>query len=274
MSNSIIPQHIAFIMDGNRRWARERQLPLISGHHKGAEKIEPLVAYAAKRGISYITFWAFSSENWERGKSEIGFLMRVFREFIKGSVVNRMMEKGVRVKIIGDIESFPKDIIKGVNEIVDRSRNNTTITATFALNYGGRKEILSVVNGILEEYFTKDSKSDLFGSKIKDPADAKAMAGRQKSKIKNKFQNSKTQISKQYKYINEKMFSSYLYTKDLPDPDMIVRTGGERRLSGFLPWQGVYSELYFTDKYWPDFDEKAFEEALEEYGNRERRFGR
>jgi len=228
-------------MDGNRRWARERQLPLISGHHKGAEKIEPLVAYAAKRGISYITFWAFSSENWERGKSEIGFLMRVFREFIKGSVVNRMMEKGVRVKIIGDIESFPKDIIKGVNEIVDRSRNNTTITATFALNYGGRKEILLAVNKILKEIpptpFNKGGDE----------------GGR---------------------FVDESIFASYLYTSDLPDPDMIVRTGGERRLSGFLPWQGVYSELYFTDKYWPDFDEKAFDLVLEEYGRRERRFGR
>lgn len=231
MKNRIIPQHIALIMDGNRRWARERHLPLIAGHHKGAERIEPLVAYAAKRGIKHITFWAFSSENWERGEKEVGFLMRVFRKFIKSSVVGRMMEKGVRVRVIGDIESFPDDIVWGVREIVEKSKNNKTITATFALNYGGRREILYAVNSI-------------------------------------------NKISKQYSYIDEEKFSSYLYTNGLPDPDMIVRTGGERRLSGFLPWQAVYSELYFTDTYWPDFDEKAFDKAIEEYRKRERRFGK
>lgn len=230
MNSTIVPNHIAFIMDGNRRWAKERHLPLIAGHHKGAERIEPLVAYAAKRGISYVTFWAFSSENWERGEKEVGFLMRVFREFIKSSVVNRMMEKGVRVKVIGDIDSFPEDIVRGVREIVERSKNNTTVTAVFALNYGGRKEILRAVNRIIKD-------------RIKEE-------------------------------IDEEIFSSYLYTSDLPEPDMIVRTGGEKRISGFLPWQAVYSELYFTDKYWPDFDEKAFEEAIEEFGRRERRFGK
>ncbi len=264
MSDSIIPQHIAFIMDGNRRWARERHLPLIAGHHKGAERIEPLVAYGAKRGIKYVTFWAFSSENWERGEKEVGFLMRVFREFIKSSVVNRMMEKGVRVKVIGDIESFPEDIVRGVAEIVERSRNNEIVTATFALNYGGRREILYAVNEILKEAVTFDKKMWLSETKIKN----------QKSKIKDNFQNSNDQNSKHYNYINEEIFSSYLYSAGLPDSDMIVRTGGEQRISGFLPWQAVYSELYFTDKYWPDFNEKAFKDALEEYERRERRFGR
>jgi undecaprenyl diphosphate synthase len=209
-------------------------LPLLAGHHKGAERIEPLVAYAAKRGISHITFWSFSSENWERGEKEVGFLMRVFREFIKSSVVNRMMEKGVRVKVIGDIESFPEDIVRGVGEIVERSKDNKIVTAVFALNYGGRKDILRAVKGIVEARIKGNGVSD----------------------------------------VDEKTFASYLYTADLPDPDMIVRTGGEQRISGFLPWQAVYSELYFTDKYWPDFDEKAFEEAIEEYAQRERRFGR
>lgn len=258
-----IPTHIAFIMDGNRRWAKRRHLPLLAGHHKGAERIEPLVAYAAKRGIKHITFWAFSSENWERGKKEVGFLMRVFREFIKSSVVKRMMEKGVRVKVIGDIRFFPEDIISGVEDIVELSKNNSTITATFALNYGGRREILFAVNRFLKE-FVSNKGSFCSSDKIKD----------QRSKFKNRYQDSKIKISKQYTFLDEKIFSSYLYTKDLPDPDMIVRTGGEQRLSGFLPWQAVYSELYFTDKYWPDFDEKAFEEAIEEYARRERRFGK
>ncbi len=263
--NNNVPNHIAFIMDGNRRWARERHLPLIAGHHKGAERIEPLVAYAAKRGISYITFWAFSSENWERGEKEVGFLMRVFREFIKSSVVNRMMEKGVRVKVIGDIESFPEDIVRGVAEIVERSRNNTTVTAVFALNYGGRKEILLAVNKILKDAMNYDKNFQSHVSKIRNS----------KFEIRNNFQNTNDQNSKQYDAcIDENIFSSYLYSADLPDPDMIVRTGGEQRISGFLPWQAVYSELYFTDKYWPDFDEKAFEEAIEEFRRRERRFGK
>jgi undecaprenyl diphosphate synthase len=220
-------------MDGNRRWAKQKRLPLIMGHHKGAERIEPLVEYAAKRGIRYITFWAFSSENWKRGEQEVGFIMRVFRDFIKSSIVNIMMEKGVRVNVIGDIESFPEDIVRGVREIIERSKNNTAITATFALNYGGRQEILRAVNRIVNK--------------------GGAEGGG---------------------FIDESIFASYLYTSDIPDPDMIVRTGGEQRISGFLPWQAVYSELYFTDIYWPDFDEKEFEKAMGQFVSRERRFGK
>ena len=228
--------HIAFIMDGNRRWAKKRHLPIIAGHHKGAERIEPLVEYAAKHKIKFITFWAFSSENWKRGEREVGFLLRVFREFIKSPVVKRMMEKGVRVKIIGDITKFPKDIISGVEEIIEKSKNNKTITATFALNYGGRAEILRAVNKITNYELR--------------------ITGNEKRNI------------------DEDKFSSLLYTKDMPDPDMIVRTGGEQRLSGFLPWQVIYSELYFTDIFWPDFDDSEFARAIEEYKRRERRFGK
>ena len=222
--------HIAFIMDGNRRWARARMLPLVMGHHKGAERIEPLVAYAAKRGIRYVTFWAFSSENWQRGEKEVGFIMRVARDFIKSSAIGRMMEKGVQVKVIGDFEAFPKDIVIGLKEIVEKSKNNKVITVIFALNYGGRAEILRAVNRIVT------------------------------------FQ--KTQV------ITEEAFASCLYTKDLPDPDLVVRTGGEQRLSGFLSWQSIYSELYFTQTLWPDFGEEAFEMALEEFARRIRKFGK
>lgn len=228
--------HIAFIMDGNRRWARDKKLPLLFGHRQGAKRIEPLVEHAAKKGIKYITFWAFSSENWKRGEKEVDFLMRVFRDFIKGPVANRMMEKGVRVKVIGDYTQFPQDIVKDVCNIIEKSKDNKNITATFALNYGGRAEILKAVNRILK----------------------------QEASIKNQ----------ELKDIDEEGFSDYLYTKELPDPDMIVRTGGEMRLSGFLPWQAVYSELYFVDKYWPDFDIEEFDKAIVEYENRERRFGK
>lgn len=239
MSNKKILQHIAFIMDGNRRWAKKRGLPIIAGHHKGAERIESLVEYASKRGIKYITFWAFSSENWERGEKEVGFLMRVFREYIKSSVVHRMMEKGVRVKVIGDLGAFPEDIVKDVREILEKSKSNGRITATFALNYGGRDEILKVVNSIVREI----------------PPNLPLRKGGGY-------------------IVDEKEFADYLYTKDLPEPDMIVRTGGEQRLSGFLPWQSVYSELYFIDVLWPDFDEQEFGKAVEEYASRERRFGK
>jgi undecaprenyl diphosphate synthase len=234
--------HIAFIMDGNRRWARKRKLPLIVGHHKGAERIESLVAYASKRGIQYITFWAFSPENWQRGEKEVGFIMRVVREFLKSSAVNRMMKKGVRVKVIGDFEAFPEDIVAGLREIVEESKDNKMITAIFALNYGGRAEILRAVNKIASEEIAASSKN--VGTPRND------------------------------KMINEETFSSYLYTKDLPEPDFVVRTGGEQRLSGFLPWQSAYSELYFTQTLWPDFDAQAFEMAIGEFERRERRFGK
>jgi undecaprenyl diphosphate synthase len=207
------------------------------GHRKGASRIEPLVSYAAKRGIEYVTFWAFSSENWNRGEKEVGFLMRVFREFLKGSVVKRMLEKGVRVKVIGDIESFPEDIVTGVGELVEKSKSNKRVTAVFALNYGGRREILRAVEQVLRVPRV-------------------------------------SQVPRVPRVLDEEEFSSYLYTADLPDPDMVARTGGEMRLSGFMPWQSVYSELYFTDVLWPDFDEGEFEKVIEEFGRRERRFGK
>ena len=263
-------KHIAFIMDGNRRWAKKRGLPVIAGHHKGAQRIEPLVEYAAKAGISYITFWAFSSENWGRSEKEVGFIMRVFREFIKSSVVTRMMKKGVRVNIIGDLTAFPEDIVGGVSKIIEMSRDNKTITASFALNYGGRQEVLNAVNNLLNR-FKNSSESVLEVCQIPNS----------KLQIPNKLQNSNpiksdsnSKIQKNNNLIDEEAFSSCLFTKGLPDPDMIVRTGGEQRLSGFMPWQSVYSELYFTEILWPDFDEKEFEQAIEEYGERDRRFGK
>lgn len=218
-------------MDGNRRWARKRKLPVLAGHHKGAGRIEALVEYAVKREIKYVTFWAFSSENWERGEVEVGFLMRVFRDFIKSPVVSRMVEKGVRVKVIGDFALFPKDIVKDVNNIVGMTKDNTVITAIFALNYGGRQEILKAVNEIV--------------------------GGQRSDGI-----------------IDEKDFLEHLYTNNTPDPDVIVRTGGEKRLSGFLPWQSVYSEIFFVDTLWPDFGTEDFQEIIDQYYKRERRFGK
>lgn len=229
MKTNTIPNHIAFIMDGNRRWARAHKLSLLNGHKAGAESIEPLVVYGLRHEIKYLTFWAFSSENWKRGKMEVEFLLQVFRTFLKNNVVDRLIENGGKFRFIGDYQAFPVDIVTGLEDIIERSKNNSKIHATFALNYGGKQEIIRAVNLLLAE-------------------------GK--------------------KNVEEQTFTSYLYTKDIPDPDLIIRTGGEQRLSGFLPWQGAYSELYFTDVYWPDFHERELEKAIEEYSQRERRFGK
>jgi undecaprenyl diphosphate synthase len=229
MTNERIPKHVAFIMDGNRRWAREHKLAILMGHNKGAEQIENIVTYGADKGIKYVTFWAFSTENWKRSEEEVSHLMEVFRTILLGPMVKRLIKKGVRLQIIGDYQAFSKDIVEGLDKLIEESKNNDLITATIALNYGGRPEIIRAVNRLLKENVSE---------------------------------------------INEAEFSKYLYTFEQPDPDLIIRTGGEQRLSGYLPWQGVYSELYFTDTYWPEFDETAFQTALDEYTHRERRFGK
>jgi len=230
MSNTI-PKHIAFIMDGNRRWARAHKFRLLRGHNSGAERIETIVEAAAKKKIPFVTFWAFSTENWNREKDEVAMLMKVFRSVLSGQMANRLIKNGVKLQVIGNFTKFPKDIVEGLEKLMAASRDNKRITATIAINYGGREEILKAVREVVK-------------------------------------------LSRVSRVLYEDTLASFLYTKDLPDPDMIVRTGGEQRLSGFLPWQAVYSELYFTDTYWPDFDEKEFEKALEEFNRRQRRFGK
>jgi undecaprenyl diphosphate synthase len=230
-NHNIIPQHVAFIMDGNRRWAKENKLQMIMGHNRGTEILESIIEHGSEKGIKYMTFWAFSTENWNRSKVEVAMLMEVFRKFLDSPIVKRLVEKGVKLQILGDYSAFPKDIVQRLERLMEKSKDNTVITINIALNYGGRPELMRAVQKI-----------------IADKIDSAA--------------------------IDEKTISQYLYTKDQPDPDMIIRTGGEQRLSGYLPWQGIYSELYFTDTYWPDFDTKEFDKALAEYERRERRFGK
>ncbi len=222
-----IPQHIAIIMDGNRRWAREHGLPILEGHRRVADKvIEPLIEYAAKRGVKYMTFWAFSTENWQRSAQEVRGIMAIFRHVIKKRWA-RLHEKGVRVLVIGDLSKFPQDIQKALDDVVGQTKNNTTITAVFALNYGGRDEIVRAIRKLL-------SNSEL----------------------------------------NEETLASLLDTSGIPDPELIIRTGGEQRLSGFLLWQSEYSELYFPTWYMPDFTSERLDEAIDEFGKRKRRLGR
>lgn len=224
-------QHVAFIMDGNRRWAKKKILPAFAGHNKGYQVIEKIVERAKQHEIPYVTFWAFSTENWERNEKEVMYLMQLFRQVLKGRLVKRLIKRGGRIRVIGNLIAFPEDIRKGIARVVEESKENTAIQVNVALNYGGREEILQAVQQIVSKKIKSDD-------------------------------------------ITEKLFSQYLYTKDMPDPDLIIRTGGAQRMSGYLPWQSVYSELYFTDTLWPDFDGDAFDKALEEYGKRERRFGR
>lgn len=221
MNNNSIPSHIAVIMDGNRRWAKERGLPILAGHQKVADEIlEPLVEYASDLGIKYMTFWAFSTENWNRDKMEVEGIMRIFRHIIKDRWA-RLHEKGVRIKVIGDISKFSNDIQDSLTQVIEQTKDNKKITAIFALNYGGRDEIKRAIQNAHGDDFEK-----------------------------------------------------YLDTAGIPDPDIIVRTSGEQRLSGFLPWQSVYSELYFPTWYMPEFTKEKLDEVIEEYVSRQRRFGK
>lgn len=221
-----VPKHIAVIMDGNRRWARARGLPILEGHRRVTDEIlEPLIEHAAKRGLKYMTFWVWSTENWQRSQQEVKGILAIFRHVIKKRWA-RLHEKGVRIRVIGDLLKFPIDIKKALEDVVEQTKNNTTITAVFALNYGGRDEIIRAINRA------------------------------------NSCQ------------LNAESFSQLLDTSGIPDPELIIRTGGEQRLSGFLLWQSEYSELYFPTWYMPDFTPERLDEAIEEFGKRKRRFGR
>jgi len=229
-----IPTHIAIIMDGNRRWAKDHGLPALAGHRKVVDEIlELLVEHAAKRGVRYITFWAFSKENWQRSAKEVQGILNIFRHVLKKRW-QRLHQKGVRVQVIGDILRFPTDIQKALYDVVEQTKNNTVITAVFAINYSGRDEISRAIS--------------LW------------------------YENTKHVTS--HVKCTEEEFSKYLDTAGIPDPDLIIRTGGEQRLSGFLLWQSEYSEFHFPSFYMPDFTPERLDEAIDEYKKRNRRFGR
>lgn len=224
---SIVPTHIAIIMDGNRRWARAHNLPPLEGHRRVAnEVLEKLVEYAAACGVKYLTFWAFSTENWHRAPDEVKGIMTILKQSI-GYFGKRMHKKGVRLLAIGDLSRFDSQLQRSITSVVGLTRNNKKITVIIALNYGGRDEIIRAIKKITSpEMVTEDEVSHL------------------------------------------------LDTRGIPDPDLLIRTGGEQRLSGFLAWQSVYSELYFPAWYMPDFTPRRLDEAIEEYAHRHRRFGK
>ncbi|MGI8315121.1 isoprenyl transferase [Halobacillus mangrovi] len=228
-----LPEHVAIIMDGNGRWAKNRGMPRIAGHKEGMSVVKKVVRHASDIGLKVLTLYAFSTENWKRPKNEVDFLMKLPVDFLN-TYLPELIEKNVQVQTIGDFEVLPQHTQKAVNEAIERTRDNDGLVLNFALNYGSRFEMVNAVKQIA-------------------------------SKVKQGELNPEE--------INEDLFSSELYTKDLIEPDLLIRTSGEQRLSNFLLWQLAYAEFWFTEVYWPDFDEGLFEKALYDYQNRKRRYG-
>ena len=228
-----LPKHIAIIMDGNRRWAKSKGKPAGFGHKGGAKVLEKIVRYANKIGIEHITVYAFSTENWKRAKEEVSTLMALFQSYLD-DYSKRADSENIKVKIIGNRKGLSAKMISSIEKCMERTKNNTGIVFNIALNYGGREELLNVTHKIAE-----DVKKGIL----------------------------------QPEEITEKDIEKYLYTKGQPDPDLLIRTSGEKRLSNFLPWQLSYSEFLFIDKNWPDFTEEDLNYAIEEYQKRTRKFG-
>lgn len=223
----ILPTHIAIIMDGNRRWAKKRNLPIGMGHKAGAETLQKVIESCIDIGIKYLTVYAFSTENWKRDPKEVSDLMNLLREYL-AKLEKDNQDRNARICVIGDITKLDADLQEKINSIQEKTKNNTGITINVALNYGGRDEILNAI---------KRLNSD----EIKD--------------------------------LTIESFNKKLYTADSPDPDLIIRTAGEQRLSNFLLWQCAYSEFWYTDVLWPDFSRKTLENAISDFGKRNRKFG-
>ena len=227
------PAHIAIIMDGNRRWARQKNLDIREGHKKGAETLEKIAKYCNKIGIKYLTVYAFSTENWKRSSEEVGALMILLQNYLN-DFSKRANTENIKIKVLGDISVLSKGMQNSINKAMERTKENTGLTLNIAFNYGGRAEITYSLKQIAE-----------------------------------KIKNNELSIDD----ISEDLISNHLYTKGQPDPDLLIRTSGELRTSNFLPWQIAYTEFYFDNKYWPDFSEEDLLKAIEIYEGRNRKFG-
>ncbi|NMA82150.1 MAG: isoprenyl transferase [Jeotgalicoccus halophilus] len=228
-----VPEHIAMIMDGNGRYAKLRNLPRIKGHYEGMQNVKRIVRHAADINLKYLTLYAFSTENWARPKSEVNYLLKLPTDFLS-TFLPELIEKNVKVKTIGDFEALPKHTRKAVSTAIDKTAENTGLTLVFALNYGGRDELIGAV---------KDIAADISAGRL------------------------------QADNIDSKTIDDYLMTKNMPDPEMIIRTSGEYRLSNFLLWQASYSELFFSNTLWPEFSTDELDDLILQYQKRERRFG-
>ena len=229
----LLPKHIAIIMDGNRRWAKQRNLPVKLGHKQGAETLKKIVRYANNIGIKYLTVYAFSTENWKRSEEEVSALMGLLENYLD-MFTKEADSENIVIRVLGSMNELSESLQTKIADTIERTSQNTGIIFNIALNYGGRAEIIKAVKEISEKY-----------------------------------KNNEIELHE----IDEKMVSNHLYTKQDPDPDLLIRTSGEIRTSGFLPWQIVYSEFLFLEKLWPDFTEKDLDEAIEIYKKRNRKFG-
>ena len=227
MKNSLL-NHLAIIMDGNGRWANQKNKQRVFGHERGAQTAKKIINDCVERRIPYLTLYTFSKENWLRPAKEVDALMILLSKMLKNEIEN-MMRNNIRFNIVGRLEEIPEETRDWVLSTIEKTKNNTGLVLTLALNYGGRQEIVDAFNSLM------------------------------KSEVK---------------IINEEILKNHLYCPEMPDPDMIIRTGGEYRLSNFLLWQSAYAEIYVCDKYWPDFDEDELDKVLKEYENRNRTFGR
>jgi undecaprenyl diphosphate synthase len=228
-----IPEHVAIIMDGNGRWARQKAMNRVTGHEEGTESVRVVVRTSREIGIKYLTLYAFSEENWKRPKYEIAALMAILKRFLK-SELKEMQENGIRFTTIGRTHKLPEEIRNLIEETIVKTSKNTNMTLALALSYGGRQEIYDAFQKIAKRIVSGDIQ----------PSD-----------------------------INETLISDFLYTAGMPDPDLLIRTSGEYRISNFLLWQIAYTELYITPALWPDFRREEYLKAIEEYQKRDRRFG-
>ncbi len=228
-----LPRHVTIIMDGNGRWAQKRNLKRLKGHEKGSKVVKHIVETAARLGIRVLSFYAFSKENWNRPKEEVDALMQLLYKYLLTESDN-MIRKGIRLNVIGDLSSLSPVLRKLINEVRQRSHGNSRVNVVIALSYSGRYEILEAVKTIVKN----------IQKGVIKPAD-----------------------------INERVFSKYLFTKNMPDPDLLIRTSGERRISNFMLWQIAYTELYITKTLWPDFTKEEFLKAIINFQKRNRRFG-
>lgn len=223
-------QHVAIIMDGNRRWAKEKFLPSAMGHQKGVDSLRNTMRLFDKYGIKYLTVYAFSTENWNRKKEEVEFLMNLLAKTLLGEL-DEMHKENVKIKFLGDLTKLNTKLVEIIENAENKTKNNTGVNLNIAFNYGSRDEITNAVKAIVKEGISAEE-------------------------------------------ITEETISSHLYTKNIPDPDLLIRTGGEKRISNYLLWQIAYSEVYVTDAYWPEFDEEELAKAITEFEHRNRRFGK
>lgn len=257
MNELHIPESVAIIMDGNGRWAKKRGLPRTFGHKEGCKAIEALVPEAGKLGIRYLTVYAFSTENWKRSEEEVTGLMDLFR-YYAGRLLKSAKENNVRIRMIGDRRRFPKDIIDSINRLEDETKDNTGLTFVVAANYGGRDEIRRAAMKYAADCIKKAAEAGVGGT-----GDGAAEAVR----------SSAADVDGIIDSLTEADFAQYLDTAGIPDPDLLIRTSGELRLSNFLTWQCAYSEIVITDVLWPDFNRDELIKCIEQYNGRNRRFG-